>query len=64
MTQNGLYGYDAENRLVNLSGAATYTYDADGQLGQAQRALLGGPIFKITTADALAESNASGAARW
>jgi hypothetical protein len=31
MTPSGLYGYDAENRLVNLSGTATYTYDADGQ---------------------------------
>jgi hypothetical protein len=43
MTQNGLYGYDAENRLVSLSGTATYTYDADGQRGQANVLYWAGP---------------------
>jgi YD repeat-containing protein len=44
MTQNGLYGYDAENRLVNLSGTATYTYDADGQRVACTRAPKGRPM--------------------
>jgi hypothetical protein len=56
MTQNGVYGYDAENRLVNLSGTATYTYDADGQRVAKPNVL----YWAGSSADALAESNASG----
>jgi hypothetical protein len=56
MTQGGAYGYDAESRLVNLSGTATYTYDADGQRVAKPNVL----YWAGSSADALAESNASG----